>query len=354
MRQLGCKFPRTIFFSLKTQCQFKFHFQCKCPLQVWHDVNAFCKGTDANCPYDAHVSFHRCEFPWCKYDFLWCKFPCKDAQFIHDNANAPFVGMSWCKCPFVSMSLCKCPFLGMSWCKCPLGACYDANVRLWVCNDANVLLWECHNANTTLWVWHDVNVPWEYAKMRMPPWRCTMMQMFIWCMLWCKCMLESMLWCECSIEGMQWCKCSLSACYDANAPLLVCNDVNVCMGVCHDASVPLWVCHDANVPLGVWHKCFDVNTIYSKIFFVFKMRLPQRLKNIFKTWFIIPEKSSFLTWGSKKKLVITVRNLRMGHWLKILMIWLKRFIFTIWLSKKGGTLSGPFFGKNEFFENQAF
>ena len=41
-------------------------------------------------------------------------------------------------------------------------------------------------------------------------------------------------------------------------------------------------------------------------------------KNIFESWFIIPKKSSsFFDLRLPKKLVITVRNLRMGHWLRI-------------------------------------
>ena len=136
-------------------------------------------------------------------------------------------------------------------------------------------------------------------------------------MLWCECPLGSMLWCECPLIGMQWCEClygsmpwcecPIGSMHGANAPLLVCDDVNVCMEVCHDASVPL----------GVWHKCFDVNTIYSKILFIFKIRLPQYLKNIFKTWFIIPKKSSSFWLEAPKKLVITIRNLRTWHWLRI-------------------------------------
>ena len=40
-------------------------------------------------------------------------------------------------------------------------------------------------------------------------------------------------------------------------------------------------------------------------------------QNIFKIWFIIPEKSSSFWLKAPKNLVITVRNLRMGLWLGI-------------------------------------
>ena len=107
---------------------------------------------------------------------------------------------------------------------------------------------------------------------------------------------------------------------------------------------PLWVCHDANVPLGVWHKCFYVNTIYSKILFIFKIRLPQCLKNIFKTLFIIPEKSSSFWLEAPTKLVITVRNLRMGHWLRIWWSGSKDLSSQFGWAK-GGTFPWPFSGK---------
>ena len=104
-----------------------------------------------------------------------------------------------------------------------------------------------------------------------------------------------------------------------------------------------------------WCKCFDVNTIYSKVPFVFKSRLPQRLnQNIFKTWFIIPEKSSFFFFYLRllKKLVITIRNLQMRH---SLGIWWSgsKDLFSQFGWAKGWLVSMAFFWKNEFFENQA-
>ena len=47
------------------------------------DANAFYKDADAKCPYDAHVSFQRCNF----HD---ADVPCDgaNATFIHDGASA--------------------------------------------------------------------------------------------------------------------------------------------------------------------------------------------------------------------------------------------------------------------------
>ena len=50
---------------------------CK-PRFFFFDANAFYKDADAKCPYDAHVSFHRCNF--------------HDANAFHNEADA--------KCPY--------------------------------------------------------------------------------------------------------------------------------------------------------------------------------------------------------------------------------------------------------------
>ena len=78
------------------------------------------------------------------------------------------------------------------------------------------------------------------VMMQMPLCGYAMMQMPLVGMSWCKCLLVSMPWCECPFVGKSWCKCPL-----------------------------------VGIP---WHECFDANTIYSKIPFIFKMRLPQSLK----------------------------------------------------------------------------
>ena len=105
-----------------------------------------------------------------------------------------------------------------------------------------------------------------------------------------------------------------------------------------NANAPLWVYHDT--------ECFGANTIYSNIPFIFKTRLPQRLKpKYFQTQFIIPKKSSSFWLKAPKKLVITIRKSLNGALTWNLMIWLKRFIFTIWLSKKGQCSSKALFLK---------
>ena len=97
--------------------------------------------------------------------------------------------------------------------------------------------------------------------MRMPVWVCN----------GCKCLIESMSWCECPFGGISW------------------------------------------------HKCFDAKTIYSKNSLYFQKRgfFSAWNQNIFKTWFIIHEKSSFFLLKAPKKMVITVRNLRIGYGLGI-------------------------------------
>ena len=121
-----------------------------------------------------------------------------------------------------------------------------------------------------------------------------------------------MSWCKCPLVGMPWCECLLGS-------MLWCHDANVPFGVYHNANVPL-VHAMMRMPLVrmSWCKCFEANTIYSKIPLFSKWGfLSAWNQNIFRTWFIIPEKSSSFWLKAPKKLVITVRNLRMRHWLRI-------------------------------------
>ena len=106
----------------------------------------------------------------------------------------------------------------------------------WVCNECQCPFRNAMNANARLGMqWMQMS-PWEYAMMRMSAWE--------YAMVW------------------------MSSCrYTMNA------------------NAPLWVYHDT--------ECFGANTIYSNIPFIFKTRLPQRLKpKYFQTQFIIHEKSS--------------------------------------------------------------
>ena len=105
--------------------------------------------------------------------------------------------------------------------------------------------------------------------------------------MWCKCLLTKMqvpfdkdanaifyLWCKCPMQG--W-KCKVYSwwyqCMHSN------HDVNVSLQrwrcQCLLMGMSWYKCLIVRMP---WCKCFDANTIYSKISFVFKSRLFQRLK----------------------------------------------------------------------------
>ena len=166
------------------------------------------------------------------------------------------------------------------------------------------------------------------ANVSLQRWRCknlvvqissngyVMMQMLLVRMSWCKCPLVGMSWCECPFVGMPWCKCPL-------------------VGIS-------------------WHKCFDANTIYSKIPFIFKTRLPQRLKPkhfqnlIYYSWKVI-----FFFWlKSLQKLVISIRKSPNEALTWNQIIWLKKIYFHNLVEQKGWLVSMVFW-KNKLFENQA-
>ena len=194
------------------------------------------------------------------------------------------------------MSWCKCPIVGMPWCECPLDAYYDANVLLGV--------------------FHDANVPLVHAMMRMPLW-----------------------WCN-------ECKCPLGYAMNANVSLRVCHDANVRLGVCYGVDAPLWVCNDANVSSRVYHdiECFGANTIYSKIPFIFKTRLPQRLKSKYFPKLDLLFMKSHLSFDLRlpKNWWLLLENLRMGHLLEIWWSGSKDLFSQSSGAKRGGTLSRPF------------
>ena len=150
------------FLWMQTKCNASLDFSFLMQL-------LFDKDVDAKCPYDAHVSFQRCNF----HD---ADVPCKgaNAKFIHCDANVSL--QRWrCKnlvvqMPFNGYVMMQMLLVGMSWCKCPFGACHDANVRLEVC------LWcECPLVGM-----HDANVPLVHAMIRMFPCGYVMMQMSMW------------------------------------------------------------------------------------------------------------------------------------------------------------------------------
>ena len=111
----------------------------------------------------------------------------------------------------------------------------------------------------------------------------------------------------------------------------------------HDADVSSWVCHDANILM---------QTQFIQKFPLFSNRgfFSAWNQNIFKTWFIIHEKSSSFWLKTLQKNWWSL--LEIFEWGSTwnLMIWLKRFIFTIWLSKRGGTFLRPFFRKMNFLK----
>ena len=154
------------------------------------------------------------------------------------------------------------------------------------------------------------------------------------------------IWCRCLMQG---CKCKVYPWWCQRTYLN------------HDANVFLCVCNDANVHVDMsWCKCFDANTIYSKILFVFKIKPSSapETKNIFKSWFVISRKVIFLFFllfwlKAPKKLVITVRNLWIGHLLEIWWSGSKDLFSQIWLSKEVARFQSLFFWKNKSFENQA-
>ena len=142
---------------------------------------------------------------------LWCKFPCKDAQFIHDDGNAPFEGMSWCKCPFVSMPWCKCPFVGMPWCKCPFVGmpwckCPFVGMSWCKCLLGSMPWCECPLIGMQWCKCLHGSMPWCKRPLSGMPWcECSLGSM-----LWWEYPLGNMSWCECSLVGMQWCECPLA------------------------------------------------------------------------------------------------------------------------------------------------
>ena len=119
--------------------------------------------------------------------------------------------------------------------------------------------------------------------------------------LWCRCPLTGMPLCECPLVGMPWCES-----YDA--------------------------------------KCLDANTIHSKVSFIFKIRLSQRLKNIFKTQSIIPEKSPSFLLKAPKKIGDHCWKPPNGHWLGIWWSGSKD-LFSQFGWAKGVARSRHFFGK---------
>ena len=124
-----------------------------------------------------------------------------------------------------------------------------------------------------------------------------------WCMPWCECPLGSMPRCECPLG--------------------------------HVMMQMLWCRH---------------NLFKNSLYFQNEAFSATEIKNIFKSWFIISRKVIFLFFflfwlKAPKKLVIIVRNLRIGHLLEIWWSGSKDLFSQIWLSKEMAHFHGLFLEK---------
>ena len=135
-----------------------------------------------------------------------------------------------------------------------------------------------------------------------------MMRMSLWCMQWC----------ECNLVGMQWCRCPFKYAMNANAPLWVYNDTNVLM---QTQFIQKFLLFSKRGFHNAWNQnIFTLDLLFMKSHLPFDLRFP-------------------------KKLVITVRKSPNGAFTWNLMIWIKRLIFAIWLSKEMVHFQGSFLEK---------
>ena len=162
------------------------------------------------------------------------------------------------------------------------------------------------------------------ANVFLQRWKC---EFLLIGMSWCKCPYVRMPWRECPLVHMQWMQMSAwEYAYDVNAPL--------------------WVYHDTNALM---------QTQFIQKFPLFSKRgfLSAWNQNIFKTWFIIHEKSFSFLLKAPKKLMITVRNFWMGYWLEIQWFGSRDLFSKFGWAKRVARFQGLFFWKNEFLKNQA-
>ena len=149
----------------------------------------------------------------------------------------------------------------------------------------------------SIWIQTWCNTSLDFPSlMQMLP---TKMQMFIWCTCLLSKMQMQFSWCRCPFVGMPWCK------------------------------------------------CFDANIIYLKIFLYFQIKASSAPETkIFSKLDLLFLKSHLLfDLRLSKKLVITVRQSSNRALTWNLMIWLKRFIFTIWFNKVMARFKGLFLEK---------
>ena len=168
--------------------------------------------------------------------------------------------------------------------------------------------------------------PREHAMMQISFWWCAMTRMSHWCMLWC----------ECTLVGVQWCECLFGDAMNVNAHLgMQWMQMPLCKYIMTQNAL--------------------VQTRFIQKFLLFSKRGFHNAwnQNILKTWFIVHEESSSFWLKVLQKSVITVRNLRMRHWLRIWWSGSKDLFSQFSWAKGVARFQTPFFWKNEFFENQA-
>ena len=129
-----------------------------------------------------------------------------------------------------------------------------------------------------------------------------------------------------------------------------CHDANVLMVHAMMRMYPCRYAMNANAPLWVYH---DTNALMQTQF-IQKFPLFSK-RDFFNTWnqnifklnllFLKSHLFFFKLKAPKKKWVITVRNLWMGHWLRIWWSGSKNLFSQFSRAKRGGTLSRPFSGK---------
>ena len=177
-----------------------------------------------------------------------------------------------------------------------------------------------YGANVSLQGWRYKNL-----MVQMPSNGYVMVQMLLVGMSWCKCSLVGMSWCKCPLVGMPWCKCPLVGMPWCKCSFGYAMNVNARVGM--QWMQMLW-CRYNLFKNSLYFQNETSSTLETKTFskldllflkshLLFDLRFP-------KNWWSLLEISEW------------------GHWLGNLMTWLKRFIFTIWLSIRGGTFSRPF------------
>ena len=128
-------------------------------------------------------------------------------------------------------------------------------------------------------------------------------------MSWCECPLMGVSWCKCPLVGMSQCKCFL---LDANAI---------------EPKISFIFQIEASLEPGT-KMLSKLDLFFSKIILFYSS----------EAWMLsasfLPQNMFYFDLRLLQKLVITVRNLRMGYQLEIKQSSSKRFISTVWLRKE--------------------